>query len=1246
MIIHSAPPELHRAEKRGFALIITVSLMVLLAVICVGILTLSSISLRSSSQGEAQAIAKANARLALMLAIGDLQKYAGPDQRITATGSIMGDADASSSVAMPNIAGVWQSWQIDANSPPSASDYQKTVGKSSKFLSWLVSTPSASGAESQDFVKSALPANDRVSLMPAVSVGTTTYPELYAGVVSVNGDASSRGGGGFGWAVLDEGTKARIDTGYREPTSSKLGDQSMVLGCGKRADASRVQELEAFTWERSELDQADYDLDSGISLGTVGLLDKKYTGNLNDKIKGLEHDVTVNSVGLFTDVANGGLKQDLNSILNGDSLPSDLSSRGIYQTQLGYAVTADADIGYADPQWSPLHRFSTLYQDVFSAGSVPYVSASGPSGWDVDDALDPPPAAVDPVLMPAVSKVQIFYSLVACPLKKGNNSDSDSWVFANNKVFSEPWNNGARYMIYLIYTPVVTLHNPYNVTLSIPKLSVEFNNVPMSIQISRNGGAYYPSIPGAVQSLYQGAYKLKYMKSFKFTLKNSSGSDTALRIQPGELVAFSPDIPTSASFQSERDLARADRTFLDTQDSSAISGGAVADALDTSKQYAQRGFRGIAAGYALDFTNFGTGTYTDPPYKTSGNSAYRFSGANDNFRVKFRPTSDARVSDSEEGVFSVVMSDGNSSSYTALNFDFAGPTDGNLVTGLEKALGLDSDGQIYPAPDEPALTIGQIAVPTASTSIIDFPSNAFAIVTATAKTTLANQDGSNYEGRYATKPWSFTAPVGNFLRQRIEENGSVHQAQYPFELDVVALSPSTGYGGDDYVNADALGRGNGITGHTSTVGKQFGTAYEIPLAPLQALPQLNSANLAGGNSLSRFLYPIGNSWAHPMIATSQISGSAPLDDLAGQYDHSFLLNLSLYDSFYFSGIAPSNGSKFMDSVTTDELAEDFFSSDRDKTMDDRLTAYLPAGKTVSDATGVLADASTARKQAAAYQVMKGAFNVNSTSKEAWKAMLASIFAGGSQMNEVDTTMTTGLSTVGTLEPAAADHVRFSRFRVPNAEACDPSSSSADESQNFFLGPRDITEDQLDTLAEEIVKQVKTRGPFLSMAEFVNRQLGASSALTLKGALQAAIDESRINTDTSALPVLSETGYEISASQVADYGFASPDAAIGRSDQGAPGSLSQSDLLVALGNAATVRSDTFRIRCYGEARDGTGLVTSRAWCEAVVQRTPDFVSAENPPETALADAGMATVNKTFGRSFVVTSFRWLNSADVE
>ena len=73
-----------RHAKRGFALVVTLSLMVLLTISAVGLLTLSTISLRSSAQGEAGAIARANARLALMMAIGELQKELGPDSRISA----------------------------------------------------------------------------------------------------------------------------------------------------------------------------------------------------------------------------------------------------------------------------------------------------------------------------------------------------------------------------------------------------------------------------------------------------------------------------------------------------------------------------------------------------------------------------------------------------------------------------------------------------------------------------------------------------------------------------------------------------------------------------------------------------------------------------------------------------------------------------------------------------------------------------------------------------------------------------------------------------------------------------------------------------------------------------------------------------------------------------------------------------------------------------------------------------------
>ena len=89
----------HTSTRKNFglALVATVSMMVLLTLVAIAMLSLSTIEQRSSGGGsnEADRMARANARMALMIALGELQEAAGPDQRVTATASILGSSDNS-----------------------------------------------------------------------------------------------------------------------------------------------------------------------------------------------------------------------------------------------------------------------------------------------------------------------------------------------------------------------------------------------------------------------------------------------------------------------------------------------------------------------------------------------------------------------------------------------------------------------------------------------------------------------------------------------------------------------------------------------------------------------------------------------------------------------------------------------------------------------------------------------------------------------------------------------------------------------------------------------------------------------------------------------------------------------------------------------------------------------------------------------------------------------------------------------
>jgi len=123
--------------RGGFALVLALSMMAFVIMLLLSMTLLVRVETSNSSQALAQLRAKESARLALMMALGDLQRYAGPDQRVTARAEILGSARATENpywtgvwdTANPNATPRWMvSWQ-DQSKPSTQS--LELVGKGS-----------------------------------------------------------------------------------------------------------------------------------------------------------------------------------------------------------------------------------------------------------------------------------------------------------------------------------------------------------------------------------------------------------------------------------------------------------------------------------------------------------------------------------------------------------------------------------------------------------------------------------------------------------------------------------------------------------------------------------------------------------------------------------------------------------------------------------------------------------------------------------------------------------------------------------------------------------------------------------------------------------------------------------------------------------------------------------------------------------------------------------------------------------
>ena len=252
--------------------------------------------------------------------------------------------------------------------------------------------------------------------------------------------------------------------------------------------------------------------------------------------------------------------------------------------------------------------------------------------------------------------------------------------------------------------------------------------------------------------------------------------------------------------------------------------------------------------------------------------------------------------------------------------------------------------------------------------------------------------------------------------------------------------------------------------------------------------------------------------------------------------------------------------------------------------------------------------------------LDGSFNVNSTRRNAWKSLLAAA------RDQARRTSTGQRFTNAGKTPAGSSGL------VGSGPAA-PSSSPTEIEQ--WSGFRALSDSDLDALAGRIVDEVKARGPFLSLADFINRRPSAQGDAQYLGAVQAAIEGSGLN---DAFKGANRKAAPANFGPLPGAGVAAAAGGLARS-AGIPGYLMQSDVLAPVANELSPRSDTFRIRGYGAATDAAGRVVAEAWCEAIVQRLPEYVETIEASETP-ADSLQRPVNQRFGRRFAVVSFQWL------
>ncbi|MGN0861550.1 MAG: hypothetical protein ACI4P3_06630 [Candidatus Spyradosoma sp.] len=446
--------------------------------------------------------------------------------------------------------------------------------------------------------------------------------------------------------------------------------------------------------------------------------------------------------------------------------------------------------------------------------------------------------------------------------------------------------------------------------------------------------------------------------------------------------------------------------------------------------------------------------------------------------------------------------------------------------------------------------------------------------------------------------------------------------------------------------------------------------FEIPTAPLVSLGQLQHVECSVLEMEPS--YVVGNSYPHIGFKDDELDkllvwpDAGYMKDGAGpryasvhspqpRGDTPFAANASLFDRYFFSGInvGDANTAQCKD---MDEFVRKVFSTDpKDNPFPNKRVGLIRdfGDRKEADVKKDFYDPEKVSRNL----LFDGSFNVNSTSVEAWVAVLSGLRG---KLLQVDGKFK---------EMRNTPFARFMALIGRSAGGFGGKVADNDgDDGNGWRWYSELSDSNIRKLAEAIVDQVRERGPFMSMGDFVNRRL-TTEETGKAGALQAAIDESKINKDA-------QSGFNDggSASNPDSKRFPNLFPTKTKSKKaGVPGYVTQGDILANVGAGLSARSDTFTIRAYGDVFGLDGTPEARAWCEAVVQRVPEFFAPQDDQDEEIIDSvkflenyrdhqaddlpqqhvldkwerddRLSAVNKLFGRRYKVVAFRWLSQNEL-